>query len=137
MLRAAASWGVVALALGGVGYWTVASVSASIEETDLTRIGNGTPAVVQIHDPQCPVCMALQRETRDALASFEDGALGYIVANIKTDEGRALATRHGVGHVTLLLFDGDGTLRTVLSGPRTSADLRAAFAAHLEASTAS
>ena len=36
-------------------------VEATIREGDLSQIGNGTPTVVQIHDPQCPRCVALVR----------------------------------------------------------------------------
>lgn len=122
------------MAIGGVGYWTVGSVSASIGEADLSRIGDGTPSIVQIHDPQCSQCAALQREVRDALEAFDDEALTYLVANITTTEGRALAARHNVGHVTLLLFDGPGRLRSIERGPQSSAALREAFAAHLRAS---
>ena len=33
-------------------------------ETDMPRVGNGTPSVVQVHDPQCGDCTALPRATR-------------------------------------------------------------------------
>ncbi|MEM7320781.1 MAG: twin-arginine translocation signal domain-containing protein, partial [Pseudomonadota bacterium] len=40
--------------LGAVGFFTFRSVQAMQFERDLTRIGQGKPAVVQVHDPQCP-----------------------------------------------------------------------------------
>ena len=113
--------------VGGGAWYLVAEVSATIGEQDLSRIGNGIPAVVQIHDPQCQQCQALQREARDAIASFDDGELQFLVANIRQAKGRRLAAAHGVGHVTLLLFDGDGRRRSVLSGPNTSENLEHAF----------
>lgn len=131
LLRSAASWGVVAAALGGGAYWTVGSVRATIAEQDLSRIGNGTPAVVQIHDPNCSMCLALQRETQDALAELEDGDLTYLVANIRTQEGRAFAARHNVEHVTLVLFDAEGRVRDILRGPNESRVLLKAFQRHL------
>ncbi|MEL6218421.1 MAG: hypothetical protein AAFR79_08135 [Pseudomonadota bacterium] len=135
VLTAAASWGAIAFGVGGVGYWTVSSVSASMSEGDLSRIGNGTPSVVQIHDPQCSECAALQRAAREALTGFEDGALTFMVANLRTAEGRALAARHNVGHVTLLLFDRSGEMRSVIRGVHPSATLQRAFETHLRLST--
>ncbi|MEM1383224.1 MAG: hypothetical protein AAF713_09360 [Pseudomonadota bacterium] len=137
MLRSVASWGAVAVALGGVGYWAVGGVRATIAEQDLSRVGNGTPTIVQIHDPQCRECMALQVETRDALAALDSQSLDYVVANIRTAEGRAFAGRHDVSHVTLLLFDGRGALRNVLRGVQPSATLQREFEAHLRASAGS
>ncbi|MCG8360854.1 MAG: thioredoxin family protein [Kiloniellales bacterium] len=118
-------------AVGGVGWYVVEEVRASIREKDLSLIGNGTPSVVQIHDPQCPRCRALQRETREALEAFDDGELQYLVANIRTAEGKRLANAHRVGHVTLLLFDAEGRKRDVLVGPSTADILTRAFRRHL------
>lgn len=129
--RQVRDWGLISLVLGAGAWWLVNDVRADIRDHDLTRIGTGTPVVVQIHDPQCPTCRALQREVRAALTAFDDGALDYVVANIRTDEGRALADAHGVGHVTLLLFDGNGKRLQTLSGMRRESALRAAFSRHL------
>ncbi|MEM7505947.1 MAG: hypothetical protein AAF415_04320 [Pseudomonadota bacterium] len=122
-----------AVALGGGAWYLVSDVHASAVESDLSRIGNGTPTVVQIHDPQCQLCLALQIEARAALENFEEEELQYVVANIRQTDGRRLAARHGVGHVTLLLFDGDGTMREVLAGQNTAEYLTDAFRLHLQA----
>lgn len=125
---------IAAVALAGGGYFAVTKVQATIAEHDLSKIGNGTPAIVQIHDPQCPVCLALQRETRDALDYFKEGDFEYLVANIRSKEGSAFANKHFVPHVTLLLFDGQGALVKVLNGPNKSGFLQTEFKAHLAAS---
>lgn len=130
-----ANGALVTAVVGGGGWYLVSEVRASIREEDLSRIGNGVPAVVQIHDPQCPQCRALQREARKALAEFSDGELQYLVANIRSPEGRRLANAHGVGHITLLLFDADGQRRDVLVGPNTSERLERAFRQHLARGT--
>ena len=65
----------MAILAGGGGWYLVSEVRATIAEQDLSRIGNGIPAVVQIHDPQCPRCLALQRETRKAMSGFADDEL--------------------------------------------------------------
>jgi len=116
--------------LGGGGWYLVDTVRATMAEHDLSRLGTGTPAIVQIHDPQCRLCIALQKEARKALDHFDDGQLDYIVANIRTPEGGALAAKYGVSHVTLLLFDAKGNMVEVLNGPRDEKILLSAFTAH-------
>ena len=112
-------------------------VRATIQEGDLTRIGNGIPTIVQIHDPQCPKCVALQQETRDALSNFEDGKLQYLVANIRTVEWKMLATSHAVSHVTLLLLNEQSRKLITLVGSNTSRYLTEMFRGYLSRSTKS
>ena len=125
--------GVIAAAVvvGVTGWYLVDEIRATIQEGYLTRIGNGIPTIVQIHDPQCPKCVALQQETRDALSNFEDGKLQYLVANIRTVEGKMLDTSHGVGHVTLLLLDGQSRKLNTLVGSNTGRYLTEMFRDHL------
>ena len=130
-LGAMRNWAIGAAVVGGGGYWFATDVQATMREHDLTRLGKGVPTVVQIHDPDCPLCAALQRAARAAVGGFDETELVFLVANIKTQEGRALATAHGVGHVTLLLFDGEGRRREILHGPSTEAALESAFANHV------
>jgi hypothetical protein len=124
--------GTIAIAvIAGGGYFAVNKVQATIAEHDLSKIGNGRPAIVQIHDPQCPVCLALQRETRKALSTFNQGDFEYLVANIRDKKGSEFANKYFVPHVTLLLFDSQGNLSKVLNGSNKSDFLKAEFAAHL------
>jgi hypothetical protein len=99
---------------------------------DLSVIGNGTPTVVQIHDPQCSLCRQLLHNLRAATRPIGGDELQVRIANIRTAEGRRLADRHAVSHVTLLVFDGAGELRQVLRGVREVAELRTTLAAHAE-----
>ena len=124
------NWGIlVAVAAAGIWY-LVQDVTATMAEHDLSRIGNGIPAVVQIHDQSCTSCVALQREARDAMRGFEDGELQYLVADLKSPAGKNLAAAHGVSNVTLVLFDGDGRRRKILAGPSTSELLGHYFRSH-------
>ena len=120
-----------AVVLGGAGVFSVNAVRATIAEQDLSKIGNGIPAIVQIHDPSCAMCTELQRETRKALRAFDDSQVTYLVANIHSEDGSALAARHRAQHVTLLLFDGAGQVRQVLEGVRPRDELLAHFEAHI------
>ncbi|MCY4180748.1 MAG: thioredoxin family protein [Litoreibacter sp.] len=130
--RALIQYGAIggAVLLGG-GYFGVRAVEAAICEADLTKIGKGTPSIVQIHDPSCPVCNALQREARKALKAMEGDAPDYFVANISTLEGSNFAADYGVPHVTILLFDGKGEMKQVLQGSRTRAELQPIFEDHM------
>ena len=128
----AGTFGVGAAFIGGVGFWGVRTVQASVAERDLTQIGQGVPTIVQVHDPQCAVCNALQREARAALKQIDPSQLDYRVADIKTDDGIAFAARYGASHSTLLLFDETGTLSGRLVGPSDRDRLAQAFANHVD-----
>ena len=124
------NWGILCVVAGAGAWYLVQDVTATMAEHDLSRIGNGVPSVVQIHDQSCNACLALQREARDAMGDFDDSELQYLVADLKSPAGKKLAAAHGVSHVTLLLFDGDGQRRKVLAGPSTSEILGHYFRSH-------
>lgn len=131
VLRRLRNWTIMgAVGLGG-GWYLVDEVTAMIAEHDLSRIGNGKPTVVQVHDPQCPRCRALQRETRRALRELNRPDVQYLVANIKSSSGLEFATTHQVSHITLVLFDGNGRRQAILRGNRDSRSLYDSFRAHL------
>lgn len=125
---------VSALVVGG-GFWGLSSFRSYAAEHDLTRVGQGNPTIVQIHDPQCSTCTALQKQTRRALRAFDGCGLAYLVADIKTPEGAAFANRFNAPHVTLLLFDGSGQLKRRVQGLQQAARLEEVFAAHKAAVT--
>lgn len=126
-LRLARNTAIGLSASAGIGFLFVQNVRSSIREQDLSRVANGTPTIVQIHDPQCSLCRSLQSETREALDLFEEHELDYVVANIRTAEGSSFARRYAVPHVTLLLFDKRGKLTATLRGQRQSEELGLAF----------
>lgn len=131
VLRKLRNGGIAALLISGGGWFVVRDVQATMREHDLSRIGNGTPTVVQIHDPECPRCVALQREARDAICEVGEANLQFLVANIQTAKGRKLANAHGVGNVTLLLLDGSGRRQGILAGSRRREELADLFRGHV------
>ncbi|MEO9457995.1 MAG: hypothetical protein ABJE63_13550 [Lentilitoribacter sp.] len=125
--------GAITLAvLGSGGGYLAYSANAKMHEQDLTRIGQGTPTIVQIHDPNCSVCARLQRNTKSALSTFSDGDIEYVVANIKSAKGKAFAERNAVPHITLMLYDGKGELKHILRGPQEVSTLEIEFKKLLE-----
>ncbi len=130
VLRLARNGAIAAVVVGSAGFFMTRSVRAMQAEHDLTRIGKGKPVVVQVHDPQCSICTALQRETRKAMKQFEDEDFIYLVADISQQDGAGFANRYGVPHVTLLLFDGEGVLQQTLQGMRYQDELSEVLARH-------
>ena len=122
------SSGAVALGVGGTFFGL--DLRRKLNEADLTQIGQGNPTIVQIHDPSCQLCNALQRQTRIALADCDEGYT-YLVANITTADGAAFQGRMGQPHVTLALLDGDGVPQHFINGVTPAETLKAAFRTHL------
>jgi len=131
LLKLLRNGAIAAPVLAVAGYFSVQSVEATICEADLTKIGKGTPAIVQIHDPNCQLCATLQRQSRRALRQFDDESYEFLVANLNTTEGRTLAAVHRVSHVTLLLFNGEGQMVRIVRGPTDMETLARVFKTHL------
>ena len=93
---------------------------------DLSVIGNGVPTVIQVHDTGCQLCQKLRDNVNAVKGEFSD-RIQFRIADIHTAEGRALASRYDVSHVTLLLFDGQGELVKTLHGVREPESLRPSF----------
>ena len=119
-----------AVVLAGVGYFGVSTVRADLAEQDLSIIGSGEPVIVQIHDPGCAICTALQKETRAALDMMDDDALPYRVASLTSTTGATFANRHSAGYATLLFFDGRGQVTQRVQGATNRDTLLTAFTAH-------
>jgi len=105
--------GATMVAAGGT--YLAMDFTSKLAEADLSKIGNGLPTIVQIHDPSCSLCNQLQKQTRIALRDF-DVEHQYLVANITTSDGLAFQGRMGQPHVTLILLDGDGNQLQVING---------------------
>lgn len=130
-LRQIATVGIGAAVLVGGGGVFAMDFRKKLQEQDLSVIGQGLPVVLQIHDPQCSSCAALQRQTRRALKDFDGGEIMYRVANIQTADGAARQSREALPTVTLALFDRDGTRVHVIEGVTPAEDLVEAFRRYL------
>lgn len=131
MMTRLAAYGVGGAAVIGGGAVFAMDFRSKLVEQDLSAIGQGTPVILQIHDPQCDLCAQLQRETRRALRSFSEEAVLYRVANIRTQDGAEIQRREGLPHVTLALFDGAGQRQHVITGVTPADELITAFRRHL------
>jgi len=101
-LKATLAVGVLGVAAGAISGYD----QQKRELHDLSAIGAGKPVVVQIHDTSCSICRQLKSR---ALSVFEDDeSVDFRLADIFTDEGRALQQQYGVQKTTLLLFNAKG-----------------------------
>ncbi|WP_253482896.1 thioredoxin family protein [Natronocella acetinitrilica] len=114
------------LALAVPGMWIGMEWNARQAQADVSMLGSGRPVIVQIHDPGCPHCRRLRRNVESVYPEFQE-AMEWRIMDINTGDGRGFARQHGVSHMTLLLFDGDGDMYEVLEGVRSEDELRTAF----------
>ena len=132
VIRAVAVAAVIVVAGGGALFaYNQAANQRESHARDLSAIGTGVPAVVQVHDVTCPVCTELRANVERIEDDFSDADLLIRVADIRVDEGLAFARRYTTARrATLLFIDGDGELVDVQSGMQSAADLRRAFEQH-------
>ena len=99
----------------------------NLQRSDLSVIGTGKPVVVQAHDPQCPDCRSLLDNAEAAHADFHN-QVAFRVVDLNSGQGQAFARRFDVGKVTLVVFDGEGEVKSTLRGVRSVQQLRQLFA---------
>ncbi|UCE89226.1 MAG: hypothetical protein JSW10_13235 [Pseudomonadota bacterium] len=93
---------------------------------DLSRIGNGTRAVVLVHDTGLAPSIDLMHAVDQLRDEFE-GRVQFLVADVRTESGKRFAHDHGVGAVTLVFFDASGKTLSMLHGVQAPPKLRQAF----------
>jgi hypothetical protein len=77
-------------------------------DSDVTRIGQGRPALVLVYEnfsPPSMEAMAVFDEIRDDYAE----RLDFLVADVGSPRGQAFITQHGVRVGQVLTFRGDGS----------------------------
>ncbi|NBB90268.1 MAG: hypothetical protein GVY23_03560 [Spirochaetes bacterium] len=120
----------VVAAAGGWGLYAYNQGEERIR--DLTAVGLGVPAVVQVHDATCPVCSELRANVESIEGDYSDDELLIRIADVHTDKGAAFASRHTMARrATLLFLNGEGELVDVRSGAIPSEDLKLLFSRHI------
>ena len=94
--------------------------------TDLSRIGAGQPALVLAYDISSMGGMDSMR-LLDSLLDEYGGRITFLVADLGTPDGQALAQRHGAGSGTVMTFAANGNPLRTLHYPITTAMLREAL----------
>jgi hypothetical protein len=128
--RTASKWikGLLGLTLAGlVGAFILSRLPDGAYSTDLSRIGNGRPAVVLAQDSNYVGGMGVM-ELMNVVRTEHEGKIEFLVAPLGMTDARAFADQHAAGDGTVLLFAADGRAAGVLHHPRSAAELRAALA---------
>lgn len=92
---------------------------------DLSLIGQGSPVVVQVHDPACQLCRRLMNNSRKALKGQED--VVFRVADVTTAEGKRFQQKHNANTVSLLLFNAKGQQVDTVQGVTPVDELKSRF----------
>lgn len=91
--------------------------------TDLSRIGQGTPALVVARD----VSFVAGAEVMDLLGEIRPEyaeRVEFLAVNLGNPNGQPFARRHGMRDGTVVLFSGDGTRVGTVHTPRTEREVR-------------
>lgn len=120
--------GLLGLTLAGlVGAFILSRLPDGAYSTDLSRIGNGRPAVVLAQDSNYVGGMGVM-ELMNVVRAEHEGKVDFLVAPLGLADARAFAAQHAASDGTVLLFAADGRLAGVLHHPRSAAELRSALA---------
>lgn len=96
--------------------------------TDLSRVGQGTPALVVARD----INFLAGAEVMDLLNGIRpeyDGRVEFLAAHLGHPDGQAFARQHGMRDATVVLFSGDGQRLETLRAPQRAAEIREALRA--------
>lgn len=93
---------------------------------DLSRIGNGKPALVLVRDKSAVQSFDLL-EVMDSVRERNAGQVEFLLTDFDSSEGSALIATRGAARGTLDVFDAQGKLQEVLSSPQTAASVQQAI----------
>lgn len=97
---------------------------------DVSRIGQGRPAVVLVHDKESVLSFELMTLLGNVRGDYED-RVEFLAVDTATERGQDFMRRQRVDEGALVLFAADGDRAAVLGTVRDEAALRAAIARHL------
>lgn len=116
----------VTLFLAAVAAFVWQQLPSGAYPTDLSRIGQGRPAVVLAYDSNFSGGMSVMALMNEIRADHEP-RVDFLVAHLGMADAREFAQRHGVVDGTVLLFAGDGRRVDALH-PQSAEQLREAIA---------
>lgn len=126
-LRRLIRGGLITLAILAVPVtWLILDERDARALADLSVIGSGEAVAVQVFDQNCSQCRRLGDNARQALSNLEHPP-AWREVNINTSQGRRFAGDNGVGHITIVLFDGSGRRANVIEGVTGVGELESAF----------
>jgi hypothetical protein len=82
--------------------------------TDLTLIGKGKPAAVQVFDPNSTSSLEMMDAVNRVRGDYK-GRVEFLLADLNSEAGKSFAATQGVSPSTLILFGPDGTRLNVVA----------------------
>ena len=109
----------IRLGIGGLlAVPAIVAVSAYIDKQntlyDLSSLGQGRPALVQVHHSKCPKCRKLLSSVESVIDEFPQ--IDFRIASINSVEGKVFANKHNVPHISLVMLDGEGNWLNAVTG---------------------
>lgn len=106
-------WLIYLAILGAVGVLSWSQLPRGAYPTDLTRVGEGRPALVLAYDIKSMGGMEVMR-LLDALRGEYASRVEFLVADLGVPDGHNFAQQHGAANGTVMLFSGNGShVRTI------------------------
>jgi len=103
-------------------YFAYAAFSSKQEELhDLSVVEERKSVLVQIHDPACTSCRALQSSVESVINEFPN--MEYRIADMNRSEGRRFASQHQIGITSLVHSSRSGRI-TKITGIQTEEEVR-------------
>ena len=90
---------------------------------DLSKIGQGIPAVVLVHDKGSMGSLNLMALLNKVRPDYTD-KVKFIVVNINSKEGKMFREQHNIDGIVLVLFSHKGIKRGTLANSNDEAELR-------------
>lgn len=94
--------------------------------TDLSKIGNGRPALVLAQDSNYASGMEVMELMNEIRHDYTE-RVDFLVAHLGMADGQEFARRHGARDGVVLLFSGDGQNVSALHQPQSIDELRRAL----------
>jgi hypothetical protein len=113
----------ITAALVGLGLFVWSQLPKGSYPTDLSRIGQGQPALVLTMNGNFMAGVEMM-PVLDTLRQDFGSQMQFLVASMGLPEGQAFAQRHQTGDGSVVVFDAGGAPVAVTHGPRTAQELR-------------
>jgi hypothetical protein len=110
----------------GAAALLLAQLPRDVFSTELSRIGQGTPALVVARDRNY-LAGADVMDLIDTIRPEYEGKLQFLAAHLGHPDGQAFARRHGVQDGSVMIFSAAGLPLATLHTPQSAAELRAAL----------
>lgn len=107
----------------GAGALIFTQLPRGVFSTDLSKIGQGTPALVVARD----ISFVAGAEVMDLLTAMRPefgDRVEFLAVNLGNPQGQGFARQHRMQDGTVVLFSGDGTRMGALDRPGTQREVR-------------